>query len=176
MARNRPRSRRAIALGVTFGVMLIAALMTPTIVRAVSSSPTTQVRELGATRKIGGRLVMAPVPAGVRPKINADAAVAQTIREDRRLSKVDSVDATLALITDEQYGRTNPDNSVTPYYKNHLAWVIAARGVTLSGGIGGPVLPPGSPLRNKPRPPCTNPAYFIVDATSGAALYAIQDC
>jgi hypothetical protein len=86
------------------------------------------------------------------------------------------VDATLALITDEQFGHTNPDDSVTPYYKNLLAWVITAP-VQLSRAIsGGPALPPGDPLRDKPQPPCTKPAYFVVDATSGAALFALQSC
>jgi hypothetical protein len=106
-------------LGVGLGVVLIGAgLATPTMVRALSSNPTIHVRQLGATQRVDQRLVMAPVPAGVRPKIDAGAAVAETARQDGRLRRLDSVDATLALITDEQFGHTNPDDSVIPYYKN----------------------------------------------------------
>lgn len=163
----------------TLGVALIAAgLATPTIVRAFSSSgPTINVRHVSATQKILNRLVMKPVPAGVRPKINAAAAVAQMIGQEGRLRKLDSVDVTLALITDENYGRinTNADGTVTPYYKDLLAWVITAPGVQLLPDIG-PIPAPGSPPRGPSQHPCAGPAYFVVDATSGAALYSIQAC
>jgi hypothetical protein len=73
------------------------------------------------------------------------------------------VDVTLALITDENYGHTNADDSVTPYYKDLLAWVIIASAVRLVPDMGTHA--------------GTGPACFLVDATSSsAALYAIQRC
>jgi hypothetical protein len=108
VAGTRRYSRKAVALDVAFGlVLLVAGLMTPTIVRAFSSNPTAHVHQLTTTRTLDDRLVMTPVPAGVQPRIDAEAAVAELTRHDGRLGKLDSVDITLALITDRQYGHTN---------------------------------------------------------------------
>jgi hypothetical protein len=172
------RSRRRLGFGIALGAALIAAgLATPTIVRAFSSSdPGINVHRLSATQKVGDRLVMKPVPAGVQPMIDAAAAVAAMGGQEGRLGKLGSVDATLALITDEQYGHINADGSVTPYYKDLLAWVIVApRTMQLMPDFG-PDPAPGSPPRDVSPRTCAEPAYFVVDATSGAALFAIQDC
>jgi hypothetical protein len=177
--RRRHPSRRTLGFGTALGVALIAAgLATPTIVRAFSSSGQgINVHRLSATQKVADRLVMKPVPAGVQPKIDAAAAVAAMGGQEGRLGKLDSVDVTLALITDEQYGHINADGSVTPSYKDLLAWVIVApRTMQLMPDFGPAPLPGGPSLDDVSPRTCAEPAYLVVDATSGAALYAIQDC
>jgi hypothetical protein len=167
------RGVRLAVIGAVTCLSMVGALFVARVTGATQATPVVVEKRQPAFERLNGReIVLRPPPPG-SPKVTAHAAWAAVDKVHQAPSPPGQVVATLANVTTEGAGKANADGTVTPMYKDRLLWVVEIPSTVLMPDIG-PMTEPGQP-RSKPAPrPC--PAFFFVDAATGAALFAAQDC
>jgi hypothetical protein len=166
------RGTRLAVIGAVTCLSIVGAFFMAKVTATTQAPVVVEKRQNAFERLNGGSIALRPPRAG-SPKVTAKAAWEAVHKVHRPPSPPGQVDATLANLTTESMGRTNADNTVTPMYKDRLVWMIKLPSTVLVPDLG--PIEEGGQSRSKPAPRSC-PAFFFVDATTGAALFAAQDC
>lgn len=110
-----------------------------------AGSSFTEKRQASVERLRNGN-VFKPVPPTTVPGVAATDAWETVKREFPELAE-QPVEAALALVTTEGQGKMGPAGSLTPRYRDRLAWVFTVRDVEVFPLLGGALcrVPAGRP-------------------------------
>lgn len=141
--------------------------------RAVHASDL-NLREIAVTEPLqtgGGRGLLSPPT--VPPRISAADALAtfvdQVLPSD---SKGKVVEARFGLYRDISIGVQQPGQDFTPTFTDTAVWILRVQGLAIAPA--GPV-DPGRPTTNAAPPAADHDLLGIIDADTGAFLYAIEE-
>jgi hypothetical protein len=167
------RGARLAAIGAVTCLSMVGVLLVAKVTGATQATPVVVEKRQTAFERLNGRgVVLRPPPPG-GPRVSAKVAWAAVDKVHQAPSPPGRVVARLATVTTEGTGKANADGTVTPMYKDRLVWVVEIPTTVLMPDIG-PMEESGQP-RSTPAPRLC-PAFFFVDAATGAALFAAQDC
>lgn len=167
------RSRSTLILGsglCVAGALVVGIVFFSRDSSAAPTRPSIVGKQQATVERVQDRLVMRPpgAQALATRTVTADTALTNLLAE-QPLPQVDQVTATLAAITDEQFGDIGPGDTVKPRYQDVLAWVFTVPNTSLVGS-GGPIPGPGETAPAEQVSMCT--ANFVVDAHTGEPLFA----
>jgi hypothetical protein len=138
-----------------------------TLARTTSASSSFTEKRQASVERLRNGLVFKPVPPTTVATVAATDAWETAKAEFPELSER-PVQATLAFVTTESYGETGPDGSITPEYRDRLAWVFTVRDVEVFPLLGWGLVPgPGGEARERPKL-TGHVIRILVDAVDGS--------